>query len=77
MLIGRAAQGERLGVSAIWMVEINGHPGAMFVGAEGRAVSVILLHIAGGLVQTVRGISNPEKLRHLDLRAGEPWQIDH
>jgi RNA polymerase sigma-70 factor, ECF subfamily len=76
VLLGRASQGERLGVSGIRMVEINGHPGAMFVGADRRVVSVILLDIADGLVQTVRGISNPEKLRHLDPNAGVPWQID-
>ena len=76
LLIGRAAQGERLGVSAIRIVEINGHPGAMFLGADERAVSVILLDIADGVVQTVRGISNPEKLRHLDPRAGVPWQLN-
>jgi RNA polymerase sigma-70 factor (ECF subfamily) len=75
LLIGRAAQGERLGVSGIRLVEINGHPGAMFLGADGRAVSVISLDIAEGLVQTVWGISNPEKLRHLDPSAGVRWQI--
>jgi RNA polymerase sigma-70 factor (ECF subfamily) len=48
----------------------------MFLGADGQAVSVILLDIAEGLVQTVRGISNPDKLRHLDPAAGVPWQID-
>jgi RNA polymerase sigma-70 factor (ECF subfamily) len=76
LLIGRAAQGERLGVSAVRFVEINGHPGAMFLGPDGRALSVVLLDIADGLVQTVRGISNPEKLRHLDPNAGVPWPID-
>jgi RNA polymerase sigma-70 factor (ECF subfamily) len=76
VLIGRAAQGERLGVSGIRIVEINGHPGAMFIGADGRALSVITLDIADGLVQAVRGISNPEKLRHVDPNVGAPWRID-
>jgi RNA polymerase sigma-70 factor, ECF subfamily len=75
VLLGRAAQGKRMGIG-IRMVEINGHPGAMFIGADGRVISVVLLDIAGGLVQTVRGITNPQKLRHLDPNAGVPWQID-
>jgi RNA polymerase sigma-70 factor, ECF subfamily len=76
LLLGGAARGERLGVSGVRIVEINGHPGAMFLGADGRAVLVISLDIAAGLVQTVRTITNPEKLGHLDPSAGVPWQVD-
>jgi RNA polymerase sigma-70 factor (ECF subfamily) len=54
-------------------VEINGQPGAMFVDPSGRLVNVVTLDIADGLVQAVRSIINPEKLRHLgplaDVRA--------
>jgi len=46
-------------------VAINGQPGALFLDPEGRPVVVVTLDIADDLVQTVRAISNPEKLRHL------------
>ena len=53
--------------------EINGQPGAMFLDSDGRLMYVMTLDIADGVVQTVRSIINPDKLRHLgplaDLRA--------
>jgi RNA polymerase sigma-70 factor (ECF subfamily) len=53
--------------------EINGQPGAVVVDRSGRLIHVITLDIAGGLVQTVRSVINPDKLRHLgplaDVRA--------
>jgi RNA polymerase sigma-70 factor, ECF subfamily len=58
--------GERLGVSSMRHLEVNGQPGALFVDTEGRPVLVLSLDIADGLVQTVRAVSNPDKLRHLD-----------
>ncbi len=45
--------------------EINGQPGAMFYDSSGLLVSVICLDIAGGVVQAVRSVINPEKLHHL------------
>jgi RNA polymerase sigma-70 factor, ECF subfamily len=63
--IGFGQQADRLGVSGMRHVEVNGQPGALFVDPEGRPVAVVSLDIADGLVQTVRGISNPDKLRHL------------
>ena len=45
--------------------EINGQPGAMFYDSSGLLVSVICLDIAGGAVQAVRSVINPEKLHHL------------
>jgi len=53
--------------------EINGQPGAMFFDGSGLLVGTWTLDIADGLVQTIRSVANPEKLRHLgppaDLRA--------
>jgi RNA polymerase sigma-70 factor, ECF subfamily len=46
-------------------VEVNGQPGAIFVDPDGRPLAVVTLDIADDLVQTVRAVSNPEKLRHL------------
>ena len=65
LLRGGGAGGERLGVSDIGFVEINGQPGAILIDAEGTPVLAITLDIADDLVQTVRAISNPDKLRHL------------
>jgi RNA polymerase sigma-70 factor (ECF subfamily) len=47
------------------LVEINGQPGALFSDTEGRPVVAVSLDIADDLVQTVRAVSNPEKLHHL------------
>jgi RNA polymerase sigma-70 factor (ECF subfamily) len=60
---------DRLRVSDIRHVEVNGQPGAMLMDPEGRPIVVVSLDIADGLVQTVRAISNPDKLRHLDSHA--------
>ena len=66
------AQVARLGGS-IETTELNGQPGVMFVDEEGRIAAVMSLEIVEGLVQTIRGITNPDKLDHLgnvaDLRA--------
>jgi RNA polymerase sigma-70 factor, ECF subfamily len=53
--------------------EVNGQPGATVVDSEGRIVNVFSLDIVDGVVQTVRSVINPDKLRHLgpvaDVRA--------
>ena len=53
--------------------EVNGQPGAAVVDSEGRIVNVFSLDIVEGVVQTVRSVINPDKLRHLgpvaDIRA--------
>src|SRR5207253_2211818 len=59
-----------LGVSLMRLAEINGQPGAVFLNASGHPVVVVSLDIAEDMVQTVRAISNPDKLRHLGPLAG-------
>ena len=44
--------------------EINGQPGALFLDPAGGLVFVVSLDIVDS-VQTVRAVSNPEKLQHL------------
>jgi RNA polymerase sigma-70 factor (ECF subfamily) len=44
---------------------LNGQPGVMFLDADGRIASVMAVDIAGGVIQTIRGIINPDKLAHL------------
>jgi RNA polymerase sigma-70 factor (ECF subfamily) len=64
LLRGTARAGRRLDVR-IRHAEINGRPGALFLDRSGRVISVITADIADGLVQSVRAISNPDKLGHL------------
>jgi RNA polymerase sigma-70 factor (ECF subfamily) len=54
-----------LAVSNIRRVEVNGQPGALLLASDGFPLVVLSLDIADGLVQTVRAVSNPDKLRHL------------
>jgi RNA polymerase sigma-70 factor, ECF subfamily len=72
LMVGTLAQAARLGGSVV-TTELNGQPGVMFVDEEGRIAAVMSLEIADGVVQTIRGITNPDKLAHLgpvaDLRA--------
>jgi RNA polymerase sigma-70 factor (TIGR02957 family) len=53
--------------------DVNGQPGVVIADAENRPISVMALDIAGGRVQGVRSVVNPDKLRHLgpvgDMRA--------
>jgi RNA polymerase sigma-70 factor (ECF subfamily) len=44
---------------------INGRPGAVMYDAEGRVASVLELDVAGGVVQTIHAVVNPDKLSHL------------
>jgi RNA polymerase sigma-70 factor (ECF subfamily) len=53
-------------VASVRHAEVNGQPGALLLDPEGRVLVVLSLDIADGLIQTVRAVSNPDKLRHLD-----------
>jgi RNA polymerase sigma-70 factor (ECF subfamily) len=46
-------------------VEVNGRPGALGVDDRQRVLYVLSLDIADGQIQGIRGIVNPDKLRHL------------
>ena len=65
LLAGGARWAADLGVTAMRLAVINGQPGALFLNSEGRPVVAVALDIADGLVQTIRAITNPEKLGHL------------
>jgi len=45
--------------------EVNGRPGRLVRDPDGKPVGVLSLDIAGGQVQAVRIVVNPEKLAHL------------
>jgi RNA polymerase sigma-70 factor, ECF subfamily len=72
LLLGVGRQAREVGVT-MRRIEINGQPGGMFLDPSGRLTNVMVLDIADGLVQTVRSVINPDKLRHLgplaDVRA--------
>jgi RNA polymerase sigma-70 factor (ECF subfamily) len=72
-LLAWARQGFRTAGAEMRPVEVNGQPGALMLDGEGRVIGVMALDIAGGAVQAVRSIVNPDKLGHVgpvgDLRA--------
>ena len=49
----------------VQLTELNGGPGALFFDADDRLINVFAFDIAGGAIQTVRSIINPDKLAHL------------
>jgi RNA polymerase sigma-70 factor (ECF subfamily) len=72
LLLGLGRHARQLGVT-IRRTEVNGQPGATFLDPDGRLMYVMTVDVADGVVQTVRSIINPAKLRHLgplaDVRA--------
>ncbi len=62
----------QLGAERMRLAEVNGQPGALFLGRDGRAVLVVSLDISEGLVHTIRSVSNPDKLRHLGPEGRSP-----
>ena len=70
LLMGAREGAAKLRVTSFRLAEVNGQPGALFFDPEGRVVLVISVDIADDFVQTVRAVSNPEKLRHLRPAAG-------
>ena len=44
---------------------VNGGPGIINRDRQGKIVSVLSLEVLDGLIQTVRAVVNPDKLRHL------------
>jgi len=72
LIVGVLAQAREL--AATWRpTELNGQPGVTFLDSEGRIGSVMSIDVADGVIQTIRGITNPDKLAHLgpvaDVRA--------
>jgi RNA polymerase sigma-70 factor (ECF subfamily) len=77
LMAGTFAQALRLGAS-VQPTQLNGQPGLMFFDDEGRIGAVMSLEIADGVIQTIRGWTNPDKLArfgavadlHAILRSG-------
>jgi RNA polymerase sigma-70 factor, ECF subfamily len=72
LMAGTFTQALQLGAS-VQLTQLNGLPGLMFVDDEGRIGAVMSLEIADDAIQTIRGLTNPDKLAHLgpvaDIRA--------
>jgi RNA polymerase sigma-70 factor (ECF subfamily) len=64
LLAGLFRRGAIIGAS-LQPAWINGQPGAVTYDAAGRVVNVFALDIAGGQVQAIRSVVNPDKLGHL------------
>lgn len=71
LLLGLSGQIQQAGIT-IRRAEINGQPGGMFLDPDGNLINVFVLDIVGGVVQTVRSVINPEKLRHIGPVADVP-----
>ena len=64
LLGGLFRRGQSLG-AYVRLAWVNGQPGGVTYDAEGRVINVFALDIAGGLVQAIRSVVNPDKLGHL------------
>jgi RNA polymerase sigma-70 factor (ECF subfamily) len=64
LMVGTVAQAARVGAS-LQPTEINGQPGVLFLDDEGRIGAVMSVEVPDGLIQTIRGVTNPDKLAHL------------
>jgi len=53
---------------------VNGQPGAIFRDRDGKVLAAIALDILGGQVQTIRAVSNPDKLGHVGPVA-DAWAL--
>ena len=55
----------RIPDTSLRLAWVNGRPGAVVYDTGGRVAGVIGLDFAGGVVQTIRAVVNPDKLRHV------------
>lgn len=54
--------------------EVNGQPGAILRDQNGKVLTTLTLDILGGQIQTIRAVSNPDKLAHLGPVA-DAWAV--
>ncbi|MFF7245872.1 RNA polymerase sigma-70 factor [Embleya sp. NPDC008237] len=55
--------------------EINDRPGAILRDRDGRILQTLVLEVLDGRVQSIHGVSNPDKLGHLGP-VGDAWAVD-
>jgi RNA polymerase sigma-70 factor (ECF subfamily) len=54
--------------------EVNGQPGAIFRDRDGKVLGTLALDVLDGQIQTIRSVSNPDKLRHVGPVA-DAWAV--
>jgi RNA polymerase sigma-70 factor, ECF subfamily len=54
--------------------EVNGQPGAIFHDRDGKVLFTLTLDVLDGQIQTIRSVSNPDKLGHVGPVA-DGWAI--
>ncbi|HXW88479.1 MAG TPA: RNA polymerase sigma-70 factor [Streptosporangiaceae bacterium] len=54
--------------------EVNGQPGAIFRDRNGKVLFMLTLDVLDGQIQTIRSVSNPDKLEHVGPVA-DAWAI--
>jgi RNA polymerase sigma-70 factor, ECF subfamily len=54
--------------------QLNGQPGAIFRDRHGKVLATLVLDILDGQIQTIRSVSNPDKLGHVGPVA-DAWAI--
>ena len=64
LIAGTLRRAMELGAS-LRATHVNGQPGVVFLDPDGRIGAVMSVDVADGLVQTIRGVTNPDKLAHL------------
>ncbi|WP_174185131.1 RNA polymerase sigma-70 factor [Nocardia barduliensis] len=52
--------------------QVNGQPGAIFRDRDGKVLNTWVLDILDGQIQTIRSVSNPDKLGHVGP-VGDAW----
>jgi RNA polymerase sigma-70 factor, ECF subfamily len=63
----------RIGVT-IEPHQVNAQPGAIFRDRDGNVLNALVLDILDGQIQTIRAVSNPDKLRHIGPVA-DAWAV--
>ena len=54
--------------------EVNGQPGAIVRDRDNKVLSTLTLDVLGGQIQTIRSVSNPDKLGHVGPVA-DTWAV--
>ncbi|MEU5028773.1 RNA polymerase sigma-70 factor [Streptomyces milbemycinicus] len=54
--------------------QVNGQPGAIFRDRDGKVINAWTLDILDGQIQTIRSVSNPDKLGHVGP-VGDAWAV--
>ena len=54
--------------------EVNGQPGAIFRDRDGKVLYAVALDVLDGQIQTIRSVSNPDKLGHVGPVA-DAWAV--